>query len=211
LAAGNCLVAAAAREETEFLSVVLNSGELERFSDSIQLLDWSFDNYRNLKAVQKGEPVGTVRVKGGSQLKPEVAGEEDSILLLPNDAADSVVSTQVHLDEGLVAPLSAGAIVGQIQVLEGDRVSKTVNAVLLEDVPEGTFLTAIGIPDSMGKPLIKIGIGLIALLVVGAVALLLVRMNVKRKKQRLLQEKAREIAARRLAEERDKENRNWRF
>ena len=211
LAAGNCLVAAAAREETEFLSVVLNSGELERFSDSIQLLDWSFDNYRNLKAVQKGEPVGTVRVKGGSQLKPEVAGEEDSILLLPNDAADSVVSTQVHLDEGLVAPLSAGAVVGQIQVLEGDRVSKTVNAVLLEDVPEGTFLTAIGIPDSVGKPLIKIGIGLIALLVVGAVALLLVRMNVKRKKQRLLQEKAREIAARRLAEERDKENRNWRF
>ncbi len=211
LAAGNCLVAAAERDGTIFLTVVLNSGELERFSDSIELFEWGFENYRNIKPVSKGEPVGTIRVKGGAVLKAEVAGEEDLVLLLPNDAADSVVTTKLILEDSLVAPVSAGAIAGRIEVYEGDRMVKTVDAVLLEDVPEGTFLTVIGIPDSVGKPFIKIGIGLIGLLVLAIIALMITRATVKRKRQRLLKERAKEIAQRRLEEERDKENRNWRF
>lgn len=211
LAAGNCLVSAATKNGTTFISVVLNSGELERFSDSIALLEWSYDNYRSHQTVVKGEAVDKVRVKGGSILNAPMVGDRDHFLLMPNDAADSVVTTKVILEKGLSAPISKGAIVGKIEVYEGDRLVDTVNGVLQEDVPQGTFLTKIGIPDKVGKPLIIIFVGILALLILFVFMILVARIIVKRKNAKRRQERALQIAQKRIAEAQDKEKRNWRY
>lgn len=211
LAAGNCLVSASTKEGTTFISVVLNSGELERFSDSIALLEWSSDNYRSHQTVVKGKSVGKVKIKEGSILKAPMVGERDYFLLMPNDAADSVVSTKVIMDKGLSAPISKGAIVGKIEVYEGDRLVDTVNGVLKEDIPKGTFLAKVGIPDKIGKPIIIILIVILSLLVLLALAIIIMRIVVKKQKAKRRREKALEIAQKRIAEEKDKEKRNWRY
>lgn len=211
LAAGNCLVSAATKGDTTFISVVLNSGELERFSDSIALLDWSYENYRSYQTVSKGEAVGKVHIKEGAILNAPMVGDRNHFLLMPNDAADSVVSTKVILEEGLKAPISKGTIVGKIEVYEGDRLVDTVNGILKEDIPRGTFLSKVGIPDKIGKPLIVIVIALLSLAILFAIIVIVMRIVVKRQKTRRRQQRALEIAAKRLAEEQEKEKRNWRF
>ena len=211
LAAGNCLVAASKDANTFFISVVLDSGELERFSDSIALMDWSYENYRSNQTVVKGKEVGKVSIKNGAILKASMAGERDHFLLMPNDAADSVISTKVIMKKDLSAPISKGAIVGKIEVYEGDRLVDSINCVLKADIPKGTFLSKIGIPDKTGKPLIIGAIILLALLVLFALVILVMRIVVKKQKRAKRKEKALEIAAKRLAEEKDKEKRNWRY
>jgi D-alanyl-D-alanine carboxypeptidase (penicillin-binding protein 5/6) len=211
LAAGYCLVAAATKEKTTFISVVLNSGSLERFSDSIALLDWSYDNYRSYQTVDMSKEVGKVSIKEGAILKASVVGEKDHFLLMSNDAADSVVSTKVILKKGLSAPISKGAIVGKIEIYEGDRLVETVNGVLQEDIPIGTFLSKIGIPDKVAKPVILIVIGALALFITFGLVILIMRIIVKKQKAKRRKEKALEIAAKRLAEQKDKEKRNWRY
>jgi D-alanyl-D-alanine carboxypeptidase (penicillin-binding protein 5/6) len=211
LAAGNCLVAAATKNGTTFISVVLNSGELERFSDSIALLDWSYDNYRSNQTVVKGEPVDKVKIKGGAILNAPMVGDRDHFLLIPNDAADSVVTTKVILEKGLSAPISKGAIVGKIEVYEGDRLVDTINGVLEEDIIQGTFLTKVGIPDKFGKPIIIFFVGILALLILFVFTIIVARIIVKRKKARRRRERALEIAQKRIAEAQDKEKRNWRY
>lgn len=210
-AAGNCLVSASKKEDTTFISVVLNSGELERFSDSIALLDWSSDNYRSYQAVGKDKAVGKVKIKEGAILKAPMVGEGDYFLLMPNDAADSVVTTKIIYEKGLSAPISKGAIVGKIEVYEGDRLVDTVNGVLLEDIPQGTFLTKVGIPDKVGRPLIVILAGILSLLLLFGIGIIVARIVVRRQKAKRRREKAWEIAQKRLAEEKDKEKRNWRY
>ena len=211
LAAGNCFVSAATKEGTTFISVVLNSGELERFSDTIALMEWSYDNYRSHQTVEKGKTVGKVHIKNGSILRAPMVGEKDYFLLMPNDAADSVVSTKVILEKGLNAPISKGAIVGKIEIYEGDRLVDTVNGVLQEDIPQGTFLTKVGIPDKIGKPLIIIVTVIISLLILFALSILTLRLIVKKQKAKRRREKALEIAEKRIAEEKEKEKRNWRY
>lgn len=211
IAAGNCLVSASKKEGTTFISVVLNSGELERFSDSIALLDWSSDNYRSNQVVNKDKAVGKVRIKNGAILKADMVGEKDYFLLMPNDAADSVVSTKVVLGKALSAPISKGAIVGKIEVYEGDRLVDTVNGVLKEDIPQGTFLAKVGIPDKVAKPLIVIVAVILSLLILFVAAIIVMRIVVKQQKAKRRREKALEMAEKRLAEEKDKEKRNWRY
>ncbi len=211
LAAGNCLVSASEKNGTTFISVVLNSGELERFSDSIALLDWSSENYRSNKVVSKDKVVGKVRIKNGSILKASMVGEEDYLLLMPNDAADSVVTTKVVFEKGLSAPISKGAIVGKIEVYEGDRLVDSVNGILIEDIPQGTFLAKAGIPDKVGKPLIIILVVILSLLILLVLAIIVMRIVVKQQKAKRRREKALEIAEKRIAEEKDKEKRNWRY
>ena len=140
-----------------------------------------------------------------------MVGEKDYFLLMPNDAADSVVSTKVILEKGLNAPISKGAIVGKIEIYEGDRLVDTVNGVLQEDIPQGTFLTKVGIPDKIGKPLIIIVTVIISLLILFALSILTLRLIVKKQKAKRRREKALEIAEKRIAEEKEKEKRNWRY
>lgn len=211
LAAGNCLVFSAEKNGTTYIGAVLNSGELERFSDAISLLEWSFLNYRTLVPVKKEETQGKVKVEGGAIVKAEVKGIRDSYLLIPNDAADTVVSTKVILDEGLVAPLSKGAICGKVQVYEGDRLSDEVDLVLAYDVKKGTFLSYLNIPDKIGVPLIIGVLSIVTLFILFAIGILIARVVVKRKNKARRKELVKELAEKRLKEQRDKENRNWRF
>ncbi|HKM00648.1 MAG TPA: D-alanyl-D-alanine carboxypeptidase family protein [Sedimentibacter sp.] len=52
-AAGRCLVAAAEKDGTEIITVLLNDGNW--FNDSYSLFDWSFENYKLYSIVEKGQ------------------------------------------------------------------------------------------------------------------------------------------------------------
>ncbi|WMJ76221.1 MULTISPECIES: D-alanyl-D-alanine carboxypeptidase family protein [unclassified Sedimentibacter] len=55
-AAGRCLVASAEKDGTEIIVVVLNDSNW--FSDSYNLFDWAFENYKSYQIVEEGQFAG---------------------------------------------------------------------------------------------------------------------------------------------------------
>ena len=88
--AGGCLVAGAIRGDTELISVVMKSTDDGRFADSIALLDYAFDNYRTVKAVDSGMILGEIPVKRGSVQRVQVAAAAEAFATLPVEASSSL-------------------------------------------------------------------------------------------------------------------------
>ena len=57
--------AAAERNGTELISVVMHSSDFGRFADTIALFEYGFANYSTYTVHDKSEAVGSVKVKGG--------------------------------------------------------------------------------------------------------------------------------------------------
>lgn len=202
--AGGCLVASAQRDGSEFLCVTMKSTDIGRFADSIAMLDWAFANYRTVAGMAGGTNVGQMQVRKGSVNKVGVALADDIYATIAADASDSVISTKVVLDEAVQAPVAAGQAVGKVQVYEGDTLVAEYDAVAVNDVPEGGFLSNFGIEDVTAKK-IYIGFGVFLALLVGlAIAYVaLKRRQIRRRKAR------REERRRRIAEAESQKKNSW--
>jgi D-alanyl-D-alanine carboxypeptidase (penicillin-binding protein 5/6) len=200
--AGLCVVAAAEREGTSLLAVVLDAPDKDaRFADSIALLDYGFDNYYTYEAIKDGTIVDKVAVYGSSKLKVGAVVAGGYFITLPKEASASLVTSKIQLKEQLKAPMKKGDQLGTISFyLAGDKVGETpITAV--EDVKSGGPWTAFGISD------------LLAYILMGAIGLTLLVFGVGtkiRRKKRKAQEKRKRIEEARIAREQREEIENKR-
>ena len=204
--AGGCLIAGAKRGDTELISVVLNSTEPGRFSDSIALLDYGFKNYKSSKAMEAGTELGDIKVNRGSVKRVGVVVADDVYATLPIEASVEVVNTRVVLDDNVKAPVLLGQKVGVVEVYEGDKLVGEVDAITTDQVEAGGILSFIGLTDSTVE-IIK----LIAITIVGIILLLFIiyillkRRQVKRKRMR------RESRNLRIKSKEEIKNEYWKF
>ena len=162
--AGGCLVAAATRDNTTLLSVVLKSSTYGRFADSIKLLDWGFENFRTMKVAKAGEDLGVIPVKKGEFNKVAVELADDITVTVSNEASNDFVRTEARLDESVRAPFDAGTVVGKYVVIEGGIETETHDIITSGGIAEGMFLSNFGIEDSVSRKIKYTIIGIIATL-----------------------------------------------
>jgi len=208
--AGASLVSSARRDGTELIAVVLASTELGRFGDSIGLLDYGFDNFFTYKAVDSGDiHLEDVRVSRGAVSYVPVEINEDKYITLPKEASLSLVTTELVLDEIIVAPVSTGQQLGKLLIYEGPEIIGEIPVFASSDVAEGMFLSRFGIEDRVSASLIKWGsiIGGVLFLLVLAYLALLIRYKIRRKALR--EKKARQIAMERQRLHSDRRQREW--
>lgn len=135
-ASGYCLISTAEKDDISALAVVLgcdgqlNAGidEFKNFEASITLYNWLFDNFAYRTVLKKTDTVQKIDVqlaKDGVQaaLRPQ----EDIELLLPTDLTDADVVTSVSLiEDKLVAPVTAGTVLGEARIMVDGVVKATV-------------------------------------------------------------------------------------
>ncbi|HCX78760.1 MAG TPA: D-alanyl-D-alanine carboxypeptidase, partial [Firmicutes bacterium] len=63
--ARQCLVSAAARQGRELIAVVLKSEGNYIWSDTITLLDYGFNEFKNVSLIEAGKYVADTRVRSG--------------------------------------------------------------------------------------------------------------------------------------------------
>lgn len=139
-AAGYCLISTAQKDGVRLLAVIMgcdgqyNSDlvdEWKNFSDSIAAYDWVFSNFSYQDILTTEDPIQKVSVelsKNGTQaiLHPQT----DFSVLLPDDLDKASISTQVTIyEDKLVAPLKAGTVLGEAQVLIDGQSYGTVKLV----------------------------------------------------------------------------------
>lgn len=133
-AAGNCLVAAARRGETELLTVVLKDSAPDFYLDTIRMLNYGFSNFVRVKGLEKGQHLDEVNLPGaGGEKWPVLAGED--FYYLQKKGSVGRVTTRLVLEPRISAPLAAGQPVGRAEVyLNGSKIGQ-VSLLVGMDVP----------------------------------------------------------------------------
>ena len=181
--AQGCLASAAVREGTRLLCVVLKSGALGRFADTISLFDWGFSSYRKLAVMTKGQDLIEVKVKKGTINKLKVISGSNIVITLPAEASDSSVRTEIRVADELLAPIKEGQVVGEIALYSSGKEVATYPALAASTIEEGGVLSRFGINDNIAR-YIWIALGVIVggfLLSFGIAVIVRVR-KIKRKR-----------------------------
>ncbi|MDD4564697.1 MAG: D-alanyl-D-alanine carboxypeptidase [Eubacteriales bacterium] len=208
--AGGCLIAGAMRGNTELISVVLKSTDAGRFADSIALLDYAFDNYKSVKAMDAETILGEIRVKRGSINRVKVVAANAGYATVPIEASSMMVDTKVVLDKDVRAPVDVGQKVGVVEIYEGETLVGTIDAVTSDKISEGGLLSIIGLSDNTAKVIESIFAAIIILIVLlFVIYVILKRRQIRRKRQRRL-ERARRYEKIDYYNRQTRYNGNWR-
>ena len=145
--AKNCLIAGSLRDGLEFISVVLYAGVdynglSQRYLDTIELLDYGYDNFTLTKIKEPNNVIDTIEIKKATkETKNLDLLIQDEITVINNKTTDinSIVPT-IELKEELIAPISKGEIIGKI-TYDVDGISYSSNLLAGHDVEKSNFTT----------------------------------------------------------------------
>ena len=134
--AGYCLSAAAERDGTELIAVVMGAEtSAKRFAACKSMLDYGFANY----CVYRPEITdGNVEVKMGKEKSVIAVPSQNAPILLEKSLRDSV-TTEVTLEPQVTAPVSKGQRLGTATVKAGDQVLAQLPLVAQTSVTRLSF------------------------------------------------------------------------
>ncbi len=135
--AGFCLIATAKRDPMRLISVVLGtSSDSVRATESQKLLNYGFQFFETTRVYAGNQTVSTLPVWKGSAKTLKAGVTQDLTLTLPKGYYSRVKAT-VTSKQPLLAPISAGQIVGSIQFTLDDKPLADYPLVALENVAIG--------------------------------------------------------------------------
>ncbi|ASS73541.1 hypothetical protein CIG75_00150 [Tumebacillus algifaecis] len=137
--AGYCLVGTAERNGFRMISIELGApDDAVRVSDTMKILDHGFNNYKSEPVIKKGESV--------AELAPITSGKEKEIgAVAASDLNVAVLKeggefeTKVVYNE-VTAPVDKDAVLGQLQVVQNEKVIASVDLLAVQDVEKGSWI-----------------------------------------------------------------------
>jgi D-alanyl-D-alanine carboxypeptidase (penicillin-binding protein 5/6) len=126
---GPCLVASATRHGWQLLAVVLNSADV--VSTAARLLDYGFSAFEPVRVAGRGARLATVAVgRHGGRVDAVLAADLYAVV-----RRGTPVASRVRLQERLAPPVSAGAVVGQVEVIADGAVVARAPLLAARGVP----------------------------------------------------------------------------
>ena len=143
-AAGYCLISSAKRGPRRLLSVVLGTAsDSTRAQESLKLLNYGFQFYDAVQLYAKDQAVSNLKVWKGAAATLKAGFTSDFMLAVPKGYAQKVQADLVS-QQPLIAPISAGQVVGTMKVSIDGKPYGDFPVVALETVPQaGIFGRAI--------------------------------------------------------------------
>ena len=139
--AGYCLATSAKRNDMRLISVVMGAPSIKaREAASAALLNYGYTFYETVKMRTGGQQVMKPRVYKSEAEFADVGVARELFLTVRRGEAGKL-QTITRVDEPLVAPLAAGAKVGEMTIKSGNETVASVPLVTLKAVPEGGLWT----------------------------------------------------------------------
>lgn len=145
--AKNCIIAGAARDNLEFIAVILGAeqnsvGISYRYTDCKTLFDFAFDNYTVLKLKDKGSVLKQIQIPNGTlETKDLDLILDDSItVLVESKDMNKLMLPEITLSPDLKAPIKKDDIVGTITYVV-DETTYSTNLLAGNNVLESKFVT----------------------------------------------------------------------
>lgn len=191
--AGKCLVETAKKGDSYFISVVMGEPEtitladgtekIAEFYDTIQLLDWGFENFQRTVISEDSEVVAKVNVTLSTQTDQVMVRPSGTIArTLPKDVDVDQMEKVINLfNDTVEAPVEQGEVLGTMVLkYEGEEYG-TLDLVADSSVERSELLYRL---DRIQKFFQNWWVKLLLVIVVVAVVVLLLRIFVFRKRRR---------------------------
>lgn len=138
--AGYCLVASAERRGMRLVSVVMGTSSTRaRASQTRSLLNYGFRFFETSTLFESGQELDTPRVWKGQVDNVSVGILDEAVVTLPRGKKKNV-STDMQLQQDIIAPLEVGDKVGEVVVtLDGETVFRSPVVALQAVEPGGFF------------------------------------------------------------------------
>lgn len=147
--AKNCLISASNKDGFELISVVLGAGPTEiglsgRNIDSINLLNYGYENYTIKKIKDKDDIIKQIQVSNATKDTKDldlVLSDGVTALMKQNASSESALP-EIKIDDNISAPISKGTVVGSI-TYDVDGIEYTRDLIASHDVDKSTVGTLI--------------------------------------------------------------------
>lgn len=138
-AAGYCLLSSAKRENRRLVAAVMGTkSKTYRAEASLELLNYGFRFFESVKLLGPDAPAASVRLWKGTANDVQLGTLAPVYLSLPSGSA-AKAELRPTVDDRLIAPLTAGQVVGSVAIVIDGKPVKTVPMVVLADAPAGGF------------------------------------------------------------------------
>jgi len=135
--AGRCLVASATRNNWQLVSVVLNCADM--WDVSSQLLEYGFNNYKRVHAIDKNLPYKYITVRKG---KKEITGiyPKDDLYIPVKVNGEEKMSFKDNLTSNVKAPVYENHIAGQVEIYIDNTLIGKTDLVYRENIESSSII-----------------------------------------------------------------------
>lgn len=136
--AGNCLVASASKDGVELISVTMGGntipvGKSAVYTDTINLLNFGFENYHNNQLVAQSNLITTITPKKSGNKALDLITDSPINVLVENGDTP-VFDRIISLNDKIVAPIKKGDVLGTLTYTKDNEIVGIVNLVAKTDV-----------------------------------------------------------------------------
>ena len=133
VSAGQCIVAGANRNDRELIVVVLKSDGNAIWSDTETLFNYGFNNFKNIRLVNRGQVMSQVNVEKGVQKSVALVTAEDFSWNVPVEQPN-VVQNKLILNKNIIAPVKKGQKLGELVYRDGEKELARVDLLAQNEV-----------------------------------------------------------------------------
>ncbi len=137
--AGRCLVASATRNDWKLVSVVLNCGDM--WNASSRLLEFGFNNYKKVQAINKNEPFKEISVIKGKKEKTKIYPKENlyAPIRVAGDKNEEITIKEKSYDK-VKAPIIENSKAGELEIYIGDFFVGKTDLIYKENIESTSIL-----------------------------------------------------------------------
>lgn len=149
--AGNCLVSSAKKDGIELIGVIFGGKDVaDSHKDSIEMLDWGFETYTGLTALNGGDMPCEIRVKQGKGTDTLTLSVKSSVsVLVPKGTELGQLEIRPNLPDAVYAPIEADSEVGTISVFLNGTELATGTLVANKSIERSVFWPVMAVADAL--------------------------------------------------------------
>ena len=134
----------AKRDNLRLIAIVLGENEGKvRNNETMELLNYGFDNYKIDLVKSKDEIVETVKIDKGNKKSVDIYLKNDLAILSKKSDKNIKYDYEVVLND-IKIPLKNGDVVGKINLLNNNKVVKSEDLIVKDDINKVNYFKYIG-------------------------------------------------------------------
>lgn len=137
--AGYCITTTAKKNNMRLITVVMGEPTSNiRNNETVSLLNYGFNNYKIDTILSHEKIIATKRVMEGKKKTVKIVAKNDVNILNKSNGTKRNVNYKFDINE-IKAPVKKGDVVGNINVLENNKIIMSVDAVSLDEVKKANI------------------------------------------------------------------------
>jgi len=142
-AARQCLVTSAKMDTRRVIAVVFKSEGRNIYTDSRSLIDYGFENFKNLRVIRQHEVVENIEIERAEKNGLDLLAEKTIVKMLPTSYESVEMEHRVNLIDPITLPIDEGQIMGTVQFFIGETFIAETNLIADRSISEDNVFKSI--------------------------------------------------------------------